>query len=99
MIKPLTPEREIEAYLRKQCLSRNWMCLKWVSPSYAGVPDRIVLSNTGKVYFVELKAPRGRTSKRQLLVHNELNKRGFIVKILKSKPQIDKWLETVDVAS
>lgn len=56
----MTPlERDIERKLRKRVEARGGHCLKFTSPSSAGVPDRIVLLPGGRVIFVELKRPKG----------------------------------------
>ena len=47
-------ESSIEAGLRKQVIKHGGLFLKFVSPSQAGVPDRIIIDN-GRVIFVELK--------------------------------------------
>ena len=52
-------EREIEEKMRKAVERNGGMCLKWVCPGWAGVPDRIVLLPGGRVVFVELKRPKG----------------------------------------
>ena len=55
----MTPlEKEIEAKLVDVVKRHGGMCLKWVCPGWAGVPDRIVLLPGGKVIFVELKRPK-----------------------------------------
>lgn len=50
-------EKEIEQYLRKMVMKTGGMALKFVSPGIAGMPDRLILYPSGKLYFVELKAP------------------------------------------
>lgn len=40
---------------------------KFVSPGTAGVPDRIVFTPYGKIYFVELKQTDGTVSPKQAL--------------------------------
>ena len=56
----MTPlEKEIEAKLVRIVKTHNGLCLKWVCPGWAGVPDRIVLLPGGRVIFVELKRPVG----------------------------------------
>ena len=50
-------EKRIEAALVKATHQRGGLCLKFVSPSMAGVPDRIVLLPHGRMGFVEMKAP------------------------------------------
>ena len=49
-------EKTIESNLKKAVVSRGGLCVKFVSPSFAGVPDRIVLLPGGQVAFVETKA-------------------------------------------
>ena len=58
-MKNNTLERDIEAKLVKRVKAHGGLCLKWVSPSAAGVPDRIVLLPGGRVIFVETKRPKG----------------------------------------
>ena len=52
-------ERDIERALVGMVKRRGGLCLKWVCPGFAGVPDRIVLLPHGRVVFVEVKRPRG----------------------------------------
>lgn len=54
-------------------------CLKFVSPGFSGVPDRIVLIPGGVVVFVETKRPGEKPRRRQLFVHALLRKMGFRV--------------------
>ena len=48
-------EKNIEDYLRKEVTKVGGYCMKWVSPSNRGVPDRILILPKGRVVFVELK--------------------------------------------
>ncbi len=53
-------EKEIERKLKVLVEGTlGGKCLKWVSPGWRGVPDRILLLPGGRVYFVELKRPKG----------------------------------------
>lgn len=52
-------EKDIERKLRVLVEVHGGLCLKWVCPGWAGVPDRIVLLPGGRVVFVELKRPKG----------------------------------------
>ena len=58
MATPL--EKEIERKLKVLVEGKlGGSCLKWVCPGWGGVPDRILLLPGGRVYFVELKRPKG----------------------------------------
>lgn len=75
----MTPlEKEIEAKLVKAVKDRGGLCLKWVCPGWAGVPDRIVLLPGGRAMFVELKRPKGgKLSSRQKWWRKKLMDLGF----------------------
>ena len=71
-------ERDIERALVGMVKRHGGLCLKWVCPGFAGVPDRIVLLPHGRVVFVEVKRPRGgRLSELQKWWAGKLNKLGF----------------------
>lgn len=56
----MTPlEKDIERKLRKMVERHGGLCLKWVCPGWAGVPDRLVLLPGGNILFCELKRPQG----------------------------------------
>lgn len=50
-------EKFIEEKLRKAVRQKCGLCMKFVSPCFDGVPDRLILMPNGKIAFVELKAP------------------------------------------
>ena len=61
-----TLEREIEKKLRDMVKQCGGLCLKWVCPGWAGVPDRLILMPGGRAVFIETKRPKGGVlSKRQ----------------------------------
>jgi len=71
-------EKEIERALRNLVEHHGGLCLKWVCPGWAGVPDRIVLLPGGRVVFVELKRPKGgKVSPLQLWWSDRLARLGF----------------------
>ena len=74
----LTLEKDIEQKLVKKVRQYGGLCLKWVCPGWAGVPDRIVLLPGGRIVFVELKRPKGGCfSKQQQWWAEKLNGLGF----------------------
>lgn len=73
-----TLEKDIERKLRTMVESHGGLCLKWVCPGWAGVPDRIVLLPGGRALFVELKRPKdGKVSRLQMWWSKRLHKLDF----------------------
>ena len=71
-------EKDIERKLKTMVERHGGLCLKWVCPGQAGVPDRIVLLPGGHALFVELKRPQaGKVSKLQLWWAKRLHKLDF----------------------
>ena len=72
-------ESEIESKLRERIQAAGGMCLKWESPGYSGVPDRMILMPGGYICFADLKAPGKKERPRQLYVQRQLRQLGFDV--------------------
>lgn len=90
-------EREIEAKLIGAVNRHGGMCLKWVCPGWAGVPDRIVLMPGGKVRFVELKRPKGgELSARQLWWGQKLQELGFIYWVIWFEDDVRAFEEALE---
>ena len=51
------PEKQLEYLFLTEVKRVGGLALKFVSPGFAGVPDRLVLIPDGKIGFVEVKAP------------------------------------------
>lgn len=85
-------ESILEKKLSQRVKSLGGMFLKWVSPNFTGVPDRILLLN-GKLFFVELKTPKGRLSKRQQRVHEMFKAQGFEPCVIHSEEEFNILLE------
>ena len=81
-------EKYIEQRLRQQVVKAGGLCLKFVSPGYAGVPDRICLFPGGKIAFVELKAPGKKPSPLQVARHRRLRSLGFPMYVIDDPGQI-----------
>ena len=65
--------------LRVKALGHGAICLKFVSPGFSGVPDRLILLPGGNLIFVETKKPGEKERKRQEYVQGLLRKLGFEV--------------------
>lgn len=62
-----------------QKLGHGVRCLKFESPGFTGVPDRLIVLPGGRVIFVEMKQPGKAERKRQVYVQGLLRNLGFEV--------------------
>lgn len=92
-------EKEIEKYLYMKVRNLGGLALKFVSPGFSGVPDRIVLLPGGFISFVELKAPSKEPRPLQKRRKKQLEDLGFRVYIVDSKEKADMVLKMMEVAS
>lgn len=89
-------EKEVEKYLSRQCRKRGWMCLKFVSPSTAGVPDRIILTDHC-TKFVELKRPKGGViSPLQKVTFEKFDRHGHPVAIVRNREDVDDLIGSLE---
>lgn len=87
-------EQVVENKIKKKIESRGGLCLKWVSPGFTGVPDRIAIMPGGKIIFIEVKRPDlkdGRTV-RQKRVAKQLTELGCTVIKANSVEDLDEYL-------
>ena len=89
-------EKTIEQELVKQVKKRGGICPKWVSPSFAGVPDRLVFLPDGKFGMVEVKRPKGKPRALRISRHKLLKKLGFTVYVLDGFEQIGGILDAIE---
>lgn len=89
-------ESEVEKYLCKRVKKElKGMALKFVSPGFNGVPDRIILIPPGRLYFVETKAPGEKLRKLQEWVKGLITELGFKVFRLDTKDGVDEFIKAV----
>lgn len=81
-------EKEIEKKLALEVKKLGGLAVKFVSPGFDGMPDRILLMPGGKMAFVEVKAPGKRSRPLQMARHKLLRGLGFSVFILDDESQI-----------
>ena len=88
-------EKEIEKKLALEVKKLGGLAVKFVSPGFDGMPDRILLMPGGKMAFVEVKAPGKRSRPLQMARHKLLRGLGFSVFILDDESQIGGILDAV----
>lgn len=88
-------EKAIEHDLVMEVRRVGGLALKFVSPGFAGVPDRLVLLQGGKMGFVEVKAPGKHPRPLQDARHRLLRRLGFKVYVLHDAEQIETVLREI----
>ena len=72
-------EKNIEQKLVKEVKNAGGLAMKFVSPGFDGVPDRIILMSGGKMAFAEIKAPGKKLRPLQECRKRQLESLGFSV--------------------
>lgn len=85
-------EKQIENTLIRSVKKAGGIALKFVSPSFVGMPDRLVLLPDGVCAFVELKAPGKKPRPLQVSRHKMLRSLGYRVYVIDGIEQIGGML-------
>ncbi len=88
-------ESVIERHLVEGVKKLGGMCVKFTSPGTPGVPDRIIITATGKIIFTELKTETGRLSKIQRYTVEQMQKRGADVRVVKGMDSVKALLDEI----
>ena len=88
-------EREIEQKFTRAVKKRGGLALKFLSPGFDGMPDRLALLPDGKMGFVEGKAPGKVPRPLQAQRHRLLRELGFRVYILDDQRQIGGIIDDI----
>jgi hypothetical protein len=83
-------EKTIEQRLVAKAKEAGGLAIKWTSPAFAGVPDRIVFLPGGRIILVETKAPGQKATPLQIRVHEILRDLGVDVRVIDSMEQVDE---------
>ena len=88
-------EKEIERRLCELVKEHGGLSYKFISPNNPGVPDRIVITPAGVVWFVELKTDYGRLKRLQEWQKSELEKRGANVRVIRGWEAVKEFIQEV----
>ena len=88
-------EKEVEKKLVTAVQMMDGLAVKFVSPGYAGMPDRLVLLPGGRMAFVEVKRPGEKPRPLQKARHRMLRKLGFKVYVLDSVEEIERIIDEI----
>ena len=88
-------ESKIEKKFADAVKEKGGLALKFVSPNFDGVPDRIALLPGGKIAFVELKASGKKLRPLQVRRKKQLEALGFLVYCLDGTAQIGGTIDEI----
>lgn len=88
-------EKTIEQKFVAAVRNAGGLALKFTSPGWDGVPDRLALLPGGKLAFVEVKAPGKKPRPLQLARHRMLRRLGYKVYVLDNEKQIGGMIDEI----
>ena len=91
----MAAEKTIEHKLVKAVHLMGGLALKFISPGFDGVPDRVVLLPGGKAAFVELKATGKKMRPLQVRRKKQIEALGFSVYCIDRPEQIEAALHEI----
>lgn len=86
-------EKTLEKKLTTAVKKAGGIAPKFVSPSFAGMPDRLILLPDGKFAFAELKAPGQMPRALQVSRHRLLQSLGYKVYVIDRPEQIGGMID------
>ncbi|SFX62039.1 VRR-NUC domain-containing protein [Ruminococcus sp. XPD3002] len=81
-------EKTVESKFTSAVKAKGGLAVKFTSPGFNGMPDRLVMFPGGRIAFVEVKAPGETPRPLQRSRHRLLRRMGFKVYVLESIDQI-----------
>lgn len=91
-------ESYVESKLTTEVKKRGGLAVKFVSPGLDGVPDRLVLFPSGRLAFVEMKAPGKKMRPLQVKRAEQLQALGFSVYCVDRPEMIGGVLDEIQTA-
>jgi len=91
----LMREKYIEQKLIKAVKAIGGIALKFISPGYNGVPDRLILLPGGIIAFAEIKTSGSKPRLLQERRHEMLRQLGFKVYVIDDESQIGGILDEI----
>ena len=88
-------ETTVESKFFKAVKAKGGLAVKFVSPSFNGMPDRMVMFPGGRIGFVEVKTPGEKPRSLQRLRIKALRRLGFKAFVLDSPDQIGGIIDEI----
>lgn len=88
-------EKAIEQKFREAVKAVGGVAVKFTSPGFDGMPDRLALLPGGRMAFVEVKTPGKKPRPLQAARHRMLRRLGFKVYVLDNEGQIGGIIDEI----
>ena len=88
-------EKLLERKLVAAVKQKGGIAIKLTSPSFTGLPDRMILMPKNNIYFAELKTTGKKPTERQVYVLNQLHNLGFFATVIDTQSKLDSFLEII----
>jgi hypothetical protein len=75
-------ERDVEKAVCDYAKAKGMLVYKFNSMNRAAVPDRLMISKTGRIWFAEFKRPGMKPTSAQYREHDRLREQGAIVYVI-----------------
>jgi len=89
----MTPEGKVVKKVRDYLNSIGFITINIMSANPSGLPDMIAISPEGDHIYFEIKAPGGRVSPVQKIIHQKLKDQGCTVYVVYSLDEVKTVLE------
>ena len=91
-------EKTVESKFTSAVKAKGGLAVKFTSPGFNGMPDRLVMFPGGRIAFVEVKAPGETPRPLQRSRHRLLRRMGFKVYVLDSIDQIGGIIDGIQAS-
>ena len=88
-------KKYLEKRLREEIRKAGGLAIKFTSPYFTGMPDRLVLMPKGRIWFVEVKSTGKRLKDIQEAQAKKLRELGFNARLIDTKTDLDSFIEDV----
>ena len=93
-MKESSLEHDVESYLNLKVKAAGGRSIKLLAAYEEGIPDRLIVLPGGRIFFCELKRPKGgKLSDMQIYKIAKLRKLGCTVYVPRNKQMIDEMIE------
>jgi len=91
----MSSEKLLERKLTTAVKQKGGLAIKFFTPSFTGLPDRIILMPGGRVCFAEIKTTGQKLRPRQLIVKAQFEKLGFVVWVVDDETSLLNCLNSL----